>query len=386
MKKKKAIYRQIFPGNIWLHLSMEYSKKTVVIKMNYFFWGLIFFGTILGSCGKKSSATPPPPPPPPPALSSRSVTVNDNIIASVNNNVNVSPVIKFSFSAPVDHNSVSNNFSFANKSGISVAFSSTYANSDSTVIVQPSAPLNFITKYIITVSAGLKSTAGGALQTGISINFTTRIDSADKFPRLPDDALLNLIQQQTFKYFWDFGHPVSGMALERNTSVDMVTTGGTGFGVMSIIAAVSRNFITRAEGLQRINTIVNFLKNNCTRYHGAFSHWINGATGATVPFSATDDGADLVETSLLMEGLLCARQYFNTSDANEVSLRASINILWDGIEWNWFRQGGQDVLYWHWSPTYGFQINQPVKGWNEALIVYALAASSNTDSIPQDCV
>jgi hypothetical protein len=383
MKKTKAVYRQIFPGNIWLNLSMEYAKKTVIIKRNHFFWGFIFLGTMLGGCGKKSSTTPPPPPPPPPALSSKSVTVNGNTIASINNNINVSPAIKFSFSAPLDHTSVSSNFSFADKSGAAVTFSSTYINSDSTVVIQPSAPLNYITKYVVAVSTALKSKAGGALQTGISVNFATQIDSTDKFPRVADDALLNLVQQQTFKYFWDFGHPVSGMALDRNTSVDVVTTGGTGFGVMSIIAAVSRNFITRTEGLQRINTIVSFLKNNCTRYHGAFSHWINGTTGTTVPFSTTDDGADLVETSLLMEGLLCARQYFNTSDANEVSLRANINVLWNGIEWNWFRQGGQDVLYWHWSPTYSFQINQPVKGWNEALIVYALAASSNMDSIPK---
>jgi len=191
------------------------------------------------------------------------------------------------------------------------------------------------------------------------------------------------VQKQTLKYFWDFGHPVSGMARERNTSGDLVTTGGTGFGVMSIIAGINRNFISKEEGLQRINTIVDFLKNKATKYHGAFAHWINGATGATIPFSQKDNGADLVETSLLMQGLLCARQYFNSAAANEVLLRKNINELWDGIQWNWFRNGGQNVLYWHWSPDYNFDMNMQVKGWNEALIVYALAASSNTDSIPK---
>ena len=341
-----------------------------------FLFVLLSIGIV--SCSKKSSTTPPLP-----ALNSTSATINGNPVASVNNYINTSPVIKVSFSAPLDHNSVISSFTIADKGGASVPFSVTYLNSDSTVIIQPSTPLNYLTRYAAIVTVNLKSTAGSALLTGISINFATQIDSTDKFTRLADDAFLDLIQQQTFKYFWDLGHPVSGMALERNTSGDVVTTGGTGFGVMSIIVAVSRNFITRSEGLQRINTIVNFLKNNCTRYHGAFSHWINGATGATVPFSMNDDGADLVETSLLMQGLLCARQYFNAADVNEVSLRANINVLWDAIEWNWFRQGGQDVLYWHWSPNHNFQVNQPVKGWNEALIVYALAASSNTDSIPK---
>jgi hypothetical protein len=173
------------------------------------------------------------------------------------------------------------------------------------------------------------------------------------------------------------------MARERNTSGDVVTTGGTGFGVMSIIAAVNRNFISRSEGFARIDTIVNFLGNKCTRYHGAFSHWINGATGAKIPFSAKDNGADLVETSFLMQGLLCARQYFNSTDAAETTLRNNINDLWNGIEWNWFRNGGQNVLYWHWSPDYNFDMNMQIKGWNEAMVVYVLAASSNTDSIPK---
>lgn len=368
MKKNKFLFLQIFKGN----------------KINYFLSGFILLTITIGSCTKSpSSTTPPPPPPPPPSFNSTAVTINGQTFVSVKYNINTNPVIKFSFSAPVDHNSVSSNFSFADNSGSSIPFGTTYLNNDSTIVIQPSASLSFISKYVVAVTTGLKSKAGGTLQTAVAINFITQIDSADKFPRITDNALLDLIQKQTFKYFWDFGHPVSGMARERNTSGDVVTTGGTGFGVMSIIAAVNRNFITRADGLQRINTIVNFLKNNCTRYHGAFSHWINGTTGATVPFSQFDDGGDLVETSLLMQGLLCARQYFNTADANETTLRANINILWNGIEWNWFRQGGQNVLYWHWSPNYNFKINQPIKGWDEALIVYALAASSNTDSIPR---
>ncbi|MEO6290136.1 MAG: glucoamylase family protein, partial [Ginsengibacter sp.] len=258
----------------------------------------------------------------------------------------------------------------------------TYKNGDSLVIIQPLSGLQYLTAYTLSAATSLKSTSGGSLKTALAFNFITGIDSTDKFPRITDDALLDLIQKQTFKYFWDFGHPVSGMARERNTSGDVVTTGGTGFGVMSIVAAIERGFITKTEGLQRINTIVSFLKDKCSRYHGAFSHWIDGSTGVTVPFSASDNGGDLVETSLLMQGLLCARQYFNGGAAEETFLRTNINVLWDGIEWNWYRQGIQNVLYWHWGPNYGFQINQQIKGWNEALIVYALAASSNTDSIP----
>lgn len=295
-------------------------------------------------------------------------------------NVNINPSIQISFSAPIDKNSVPANIQLAQNPGSAVAVNISYSNNDSTFIIKPVTPLKTLSKYTLTLTGILQSKAKVALGSQAIYNFVTAIDSIDKFPRISDDELLTLIQRQTFKYFWDFGHPVSGMARERNTSGDLVTTGGTGFGVMSILVGIERNFISRTQGLQRINTIVDFLKNKSTRYHGAFAHWINGATGATLPFSQKDNGADLVETSLLMQGLLTARQYFSQSGAEEVALRNDINYLYNEIDWNWF-QNGQNTLYWHWSPDYNFDMNVQVKGWNECLITYVLAASSPTHPI-----
>ena len=241
-----------------------------------------------------------------------------------------------------------------------------------------------MTKYNISVLTGLKSQQQAALLTAGNFNIITQIDSTDKFPQVTDSVLLDLVQRQTFKYFWDFGHPVSGMARERNSSGDLVTTGGTGFGIMAIPVAIKRNFINRIEGLSRIIQIVNFYQTNCTAYHGAYAHWINGATGATIPFSNEDNGADLVETSYLMEGLITARQYFSsTTDPLEIDLRTKINQMLDAVEWNWFRKSGENVLYWHWSPDMGFVINAQVSGWDEALITYVMAASSQTSAIPK---
>lgn len=334
---------------------------------------------VAGSCSKKPSEpliTPPVVRP----LNLISWSING--IASRPTNVDVSrnPLINIKFSASIDKTTVNSNITFKDASGSSVNYNVTYEN-DSSLNLTPSSQISGLTKYIVNVSESLKSAQGRNLTAGTQITFNTAVDSTDKFTRITDQQLLDLIQKQTFKYFWDFGHPTSGMARERNSSGDVVTTGGTGFGVMSIIAAISRNFITRNEGLLRIAKIVNFVKNNCTPYHGVYAHWVNGATGATVPFSQKDNGADIVETSYLIQGLLCARQYFNSADAAETELRANINTLWNAIEWNWFRQSNQNVLYWHWSSNYFWEMNHQVKGWNEALIVYALAASSNTDSI-----
>jgi hypothetical protein len=209
------------------------------------------------------------------------------------------------------------------------------------------------------------------------------LDSTNKFPVISDEALLTLVQKQTFKYFWDFAHPVSGLARERNTSGDIVTSGGSGFGIMTIPVAIERSFITRAQGLERTQKIVSFLKDRTQKFHGAFPHWLNGATGAAVPFSAKDNGADLVETSLLIQGLLTARQYFGGTGSDETKLRSDINSIWHAVEWDWFRKGNEEVLYWHWSPDYGWDINLPIRGWNECVITYALAASSPTHPIPK---
>jgi hypothetical protein len=196
---------------------------------------------------------------------------------------------------------------------------------------------------------------------------------------LSDSALLDLVQRQTFRYFWDFAHPVSGMSRERSNTTfgygdEVVTTGGTGFGIMSVIVATERKWISRDTAAKFLLKMVKFLL-KADAYHGVFPHWMNGATGKTIPFSRKDDGADLVETSYLFQGLLCARQYFNSNNPLERELRNRIGWMWNDIEWNWFTNGGQEVLYWHWSPNNGWAMNFPVRGFNECLIMYVLAAS-----------
>jgi len=308
-------------------------------------------------------------------------TINDSTnSALLFYNINYNPVIRLSFSAPINTSDVAFEITLAGGGNV-VSNNFSYVNNDSTIILQPSSPLRPLTNYILTVSQGLKSAGDSLLKKNIYLTFITQIDSTDKFPQISDSALLTLVEQQTFNYFWEFGHPVCGMARERTSSGDIVTTGGSGFGIMAMLVGVQRNFITREQALSRIDTIVNFLSNKATHYHGAFPHWINGSTGATIPFSTQDDGGDIVETSYMMQGLLCARQFFNsTTDANEINLRAAINNLYNGVDWNWYRQNGQNVLYWNWSPDYGWAINVRVGGWDEALITYVLAASSNVDS------
>ncbi|TVZ25886.1 hypothetical protein JM83_0826 [Gillisia sp. Hel_I_86] len=208
-------------------------------------------------------------------------------------------------------------------------------------------------------------------------------------PVLTDNELLDLVQEKTFNYFWDFAEPTRGMARERSQDdayggqgTDIVTTGGSGFGIASFPAAVERGWITRVEALSRLDEILNFLEEVPT-YHGVYSHWYLGSTSQTRRFSELDDGGDLVETAFLIQGLLINRQYFNGDAETEIDIRSRITKIWEAVEWNWHTQG-ENVLYWHWSPTYSFQIGLKIKGWNESLIVYVLAASSPTFPIEKD--
>lgn len=193
---------------------------------------------------------------------------------------------------------------------------------------------------------------------------------------LPVGELLDLVQEYTLKYFWDFAEPNSGMARERNTSGNLVTSGGTGFGIMAMIAGVERGFLGREEVRERVMQIGHFLE-GADRFHGAWAHWMDGTTGAALPFSQKDDGGDLVETAFLVQGLISAREYFDRDTPEETALREMVDDLWHGVDWQWYTQG-ENVLYWHWSPNYGFEMNMHISGWNEAMIIYVLAAASPT--------
>lgn len=201
-----------------------------------------------------------------------------------------------------------------------------------------------------------------------------------------ENALLDRVQRETFEYFWTGGEPISGAACERvhmddiypSDDKDVVTSGGTGFGIMATIAAIDRGFVTREAGYERLRKLTDFLT-KAERYHGAWPHWMY-PDGSTKPFSRNDDGGDLVETAFLVQGLIAAREYFKDGNEDEKALAADMDELWKGVEWDWYTQG-ENVLYWHWSPNYGWEKDFDVRGYNECLIMYILAACSPTHPV-----
>lgn len=209
---------------------------------------------------------------------------------------------------------------------------------------------------------------------------------------LSDDELFRDVQKRTFQYFWDGAEPTSGLARERfhvdgiypDDDKNVVTSGGGGFGVMAILVGIERGFITRQQGLERFEKIVQFLE-TADRFHGAWPHWWQGETGKVKAFSPKDDGGDLVETAFMAQGLLCVRQYFKDGSEREQRLAQRIDRLWRAIDFNFYTGGPKkNALYWHWSPQHGWAMNFPIHGYNECLILYVLAASSPTHPISAD--
>ncbi|MEJ2595036.1 MAG: glucoamylase family protein [bacterium] len=278
------------------------------------------------------------------------------------------------FTETLDPASYGSHFSLSGN----IPLSLTLSQDQKTVTVTNDTELEDYIKYTFSISPNLEAQNGFTFS-GFTNDFFTRLDSSYKFPEISDEELLDLLQEKTFRYFFDFGHPASGMARERNTSGDLVTMGGSGFGVMALIVGMERNFITREAGMARLDKMIGFLE-SCDRFHGAWPHWLNGNTGNAIPFTTEDDGADLVETAFMVQGLLTMRQYLDPGSSVEAALIGRINTLVDEVEWDWFTRG-QNVLYWHWSPNYEWQMNMRIQGYNETLITYVLAAASGTHTI-----
>ena len=335
----------------------------------------------LQSCQKEKVEKPNPPQ----YFDLNSIKYNGNVLSTLFTNAPLNPSFTINFSKALDSSSAKKEILIKEGGFTPVPVEYAFENSDSTVVLKCVQPLKPFTKYILALPVTLKSKTGATFSKYFALQIRTGIDTSNKFKSISNSLLLDSVQLKTLQYFWNFAHPVSGLARERNTSGDLVTSGGSGMGVMALIAGVNRNFLTRSQVADHLVKMTQFLLYKTKVYHGAFPHWFNGANGNTIAFSSNDDGADLVETSYLIQGLLTARQYFDGSSAQEMSLRNKIDSIWHRVEWNWFTKNGTETnLYWHWSPNKGFIMNMPIRGWDECLITHVLAASSPTFPVSTD--
>ncbi len=204
------------------------------------------------------------------------------------------------------------------------------------------------------------------------------------------EVFLTEVQEAGFRYFHHYAFPGSHLPREgirRKDSWDpfICSAVSTGMYFFNMAVGIERGFIERGAAGEHARTLLRFLEQRVDRFHGAFPHWIDGRDGKVVPFSETDDGADSVETAILAQGLLFAREYFTGDNEVEREIRERADRLWKEIEWDRLvgEARGRRVLIWHWSPRYGFS-NLPVVGFNESELAYLLAIGSPTHPIDPD--
>ena len=250
--------------------------------------------------------------------------------------------------------------------------------------------IHVLALFLISTLAGCASCSSDLKENGKENGKEEKPDTEEVRPEsfASDDEMLDYIQKVHLNYMWDGAEPTSGLARERihldgdypEKDQNVVTTGGSGFGIAGLLVGIERGFIPREEGVKRLTKIADYLK-RADRFHGVWPHWLYGPTGKVKPFGQKDNGGDLVESCFLMQSLLCVRQYFRDGNEQEKALVEKIDQLWKEMEFSWY-QNGKDVIYWHWSPEYNWEMNFPLEGYNEALIVYVLAASSPTYPVP----
>lgn len=196
------------------------------------------------------------------------------------------------------------------------------------------------------------------------------------------------VQEASFRYFYDYAYPGSnlpreGIKAEDSWDPEAISAVSVGMYFFNIAAGIERGFISRQAGVEHVTVALDFLAGPTQRFFGAFPHWIDGKTGAVRPFSQTDNGADMVETAIIAEGLIFAREYFDNNTSEEAHIRETADALWKAIEWDKFIKTPDNVMIWHWSPDYGFS-DLPIVGFHEAEICYILGVASPDYPISTD--
>lgn len=184
--------------------------------------------------------------------------------------------------------------------------------------------------------------------------------------------VLDTWQQKTFSFFYEGACPTTGMAYEGTERGNILTTGGSGFGLMALIVGCERNWISRNDAAKQIQKIVRFL-GSAERFKGVWSHWYT-PDGKSAPFGDQVKTGDIVETGFLTAGLLTVSEYFTSDNVIEKEIRDSVASFWKTINWRHYTNN-QNVLKWLWhSQENRFDLD--VQGWNEAWITYLLALAA----------
>lgn len=193
---------------------------------------------------------------------------------------------------------------------------------------------------------------------------------------ITEQQLLDDIAANSFQFFWNEAPAATGMVKDRalangNDTRTVSSIASTGFGLTALCIADQRKLLPTQQIKDRVTATLNFILNTLPHQHGFFYHFVDMNTGAR----AFNCEVSTIDTSLLLCGVLTARQYFN--DATITNLATQI---YNRVEWPWFLNGGTTFSM-GWTPENGFLSAR----WNtycELMMIYLLALGSTSYPVP----
>ncbi|MBD8898322.1 glucoamylase family protein [Rhodanobacter sp. DHG33] len=212
------------------------------------------------------------------------------------------------------------------------------------------------------------------------------IDRQPSLDSLDDEALLDHLQRAACDYFVQAGNPRNGLVADTSREGSPSSIAVTGFALSCYPIAVERGWMSRAEALQRSLTVLRFFHGSeqgdhpdATGYKGFYYHFLDMHTGRRT-WSCE---LSMIDTALLVAGMLVAREYFDTDADDERELRELVDALYLRVDWRW-AQDGEPTMRQGWKPESGF-LHYDWDGYNEAIVLYALAAGSPVHAASDAC-
>jgi hypothetical protein len=201
-----------------------------------------------------------------------------------------------------------------------------------------------------------------------------------------DDALLDVLERAAFGYFAADRDCIGRLPPDNSRPGAPISIAVAGFALSVYPIAVERGWMTRADALARSLAALRFFATSeqgsapdASGYNGFYYHFLDRTTGRRVWQSELS----MVDTALLIAGAMVAQQYFASTDADEVALRALVDGLYDRVDWRWAQNGGATIMQ-GWKPECGF-LHYGWEGYNEAIVLYVLALGSPSHPLDESC-
>lgn len=195
-----------------------------------------------------------------------------------------------------------------------------------------------------------------------------------KTPLIDIDALLERAQRGACQYFIDLSNGPHGLVPDTTRAGSPSSIAAVGFGLTVLPIAVTRNYMPREVAVHRTLRLLRFFAASkqseaadATGFKGFYYHFLDLETG----LRTWQCELSVIDTALLMAGVLFAGAFYDESSAEEREIRDLSAWLYARVDWQWAHNGFASLSH-GWTPESGF-IHYGWDGYSEASMLYIMA-------------